>query len=104
MKLYQFVISALLVVTWGAPAATADPSDQTTYTIIFNGTGLLPTAGSFTYDPDTQVFTNFMVKWNGTDFDLTSSANSIGPFPLALDCLYNSYPTASGIRLLEGFL
>ena len=69
----QVVVGVLLVVAFGGPAAKADMLDQTTYTINFTGTTPLPT-GSFTYDPDTKLFSNFLVTWNGTQFDLTSAA------------------------------
>jgi hypothetical protein len=50
-----------------------------TYNISFNGTGLLPTSGSFNYDP-VNGFSNFLVYWpqilGTTPFDLTSAANN----------------------------
>jgi hypothetical protein len=59
-----------------APAAMADPIDLTPYTLSFSGSPLLPSSGSFTYDPDTPHFTSFLVTWQGIIFDLTSSANA----------------------------
>jgi hypothetical protein len=37
---------------------------------------LLPTSGSFGYDPAVG-FTNFIVNWDGESFDLTSAANNL---------------------------
>jgi hypothetical protein len=49
----------------------------TTYEINFQASvGLAPTSGSFTYDSANQIFSNFLVDWSGTFFDLTSSANA----------------------------
>lgn len=77
MMSHHFGLSLVLIAAaLGAKAAKADPIDLTTYTINFTGTGLLPTAGSFTYDPDTPNFTSFSVTYDGLIFDLTSSANA----------------------------
>jgi hypothetical protein len=60
------------------------------HTINFNGTGLVPTTGSFDYNTTTEVFSNFEVFWPqilgtppcqpltgvGCPFDLTSAANN----------------------------
>lgn len=47
------------------------------YTINFTTTaGTAPTAGSFTYDDSTGLFSNFQVLWDVYTFDLTSSANT----------------------------
>jgi len=88
----QFVVGILLIVAFAGPAAKADMVDQTTYTINFTGTTPLPT-GSFTYDPDTKLFSNFLVTWNGTQFDLTSSANNLVYPPVYLFCLANFAPS-----------
>ena len=48
------------------------------YNIQFSGgtvSGTLPT-GSFDYDPATPAFSNFVVEWNGLNFNLTGGANS----------------------------
>lgn len=35
-----------------------------------------PTSGSFFYDSDVPVFSNFLVVWNGISFDMTAAANN----------------------------
>lgn len=48
------------------------------YNIQFSGstvTGTLPT-GSFSYDAATPAFSNFIVEWNGLNFNLTGGANA----------------------------
>lgn len=35
-----------------------------------------PTSGSFFYDPDVPVFSNFFVVWNTITFDMTAAANA----------------------------
>lgn len=97
----QVVVGVLLVVAFGGPAAKADMLDQTTYTINFTGTTPLPT-GSFTYDPDTKLFSNFLVTWNGTQFDLTSSANSLVFPPVYLTCLDSSTPITATFDFMKG--
>lgn len=72
---HQLVIFVLLTGLC-VPVAMADPIDLTTYTINFTGSGTLPTAGTFTYDPDTPNFTSFLVTWKGLTFDLTNAANA----------------------------
>jgi len=98
---HQLGISILLMAAFGPPAAMADLMDLTTYTINFTGNGLLPTAGSFTFDPDTPKFSNFLVTWDGTIFDLTSSANAptiFGPPP----CIGLATGAAATYILLSG--
>jgi hypothetical protein len=76
-------IGVLLIAAFGAPAASADLADLTQYKIEFTGTGVMPTAASFTYDPDTATFSSFLVTWDSLSFDLTNAANtlSFGPNP-----------------------
>jgi hypothetical protein len=45
-----------------------------TYDITFTGTGILPTAGSFTYDSTNPAFSDFMT-WDVFPIWLTGSAN-----------------------------
>ncbi len=97
----QFAV-LLIAVACGVPPAMADVVDQVTYTINFTGSGILPTSGSFTYDPDTTTFTSFLVTWNGTTFDLTSGANApvLGtPDP---PCLGGATGAAASFDLLTG--
>jgi hypothetical protein len=75
MKLFPMWICVFLIAALAAPAAMADTKDAVTYTINFTGTAPFPTAGSFTYDPDTHTFSSFVVTWRGISFDLTTSAN-----------------------------
>jgi hypothetical protein len=102
VKLYQLSISALLSAVIGAPAAMADVVDQVKYTINFTGTGTLPTAGSFTWDPDTTSFAAFSVTWDGTTFDLTSDANAPFIFPATPPCLGGATGAAGSFALLTG--
>lgn len=70
------IVLALGILCGAATMAQAAPID---YTITFTVTDFgapAPVAGSFTYDADTPLFTNFHVLWNGQDFDLTGSANA----------------------------
>jgi hypothetical protein len=103
MMRHQLGISILLLAAIGPPAAMADLLDSTTYTINFTGGPLLPTAGSFTYDPDTPNFTNFLVTWDGVPFDLTSAANDpiigIGGNP---PCIGAATGAAATFLLLSG--
>ena len=48
------------------------------YNIQFTTTSGSPTpaSGSFFYDPDVPVFSNFLVVWNGISFDMTAAANN----------------------------
>jgi len=99
---HQLGIGALLVAALCAPVAVAGPIDATTYTINFMGRGTLPTAGSFTYDPNTPIFTNFLVTWQGLTFDLTSSANVPQMSPTIPGCLSGMSGAASSFALLSG--
>jgi len=80
----------------------ADPVDATTYTMNFAGTGTLPTAGSFIYDPDTSSFTNFSVTWIGLTFDLISSANAPSTSATIPSCLSGMSGGAASFALLSG--
>jgi hypothetical protein len=82
-----------------ATLAHAAPIDYNiTFTLTDPGAPL-PTAGSFTYDADTPLFTNFHVIWNNQDFDLTSAAN--GPYNSGLCSGALSGP-AGGFAILSG--
>ena len=69
---------ALGILCGAATMAQAAPIDYTITFTVTDGNAPLPAAGSFTYDADTPLFTNFHVIWNGQDFDLTGSANAPG--------------------------
>jgi hypothetical protein len=80
----QVGIRLVVLALFAAPVATADLLDSAAYTIAFTGTGVMPTAASFTYDPDTATFSSFLVTWDSLSFDLTNDANTlsfIGPVP-----------------------
>jgi len=66
------LIALLLATAFGIPATAA----STLYNINFSGSGVLPTAGSFTYNAGTSTFSAFSVTWDSFNFDLTNSANS----------------------------
>jgi hypothetical protein len=93
------IVLALGILCGAATMAQAAPID---YTITFTVTAFgapAPAAGSFTYDADAPLFTNFHVVWNGQDFDLTGSANA--PFD---DGFCNSplSGAAKGFSILSG--
>jgi len=70
------MVLALGILCGAATMAQAAPIDYTiTFTVTDSGAPA-PAAGSFTYDADTPLFTNFHVLWNGQDFDLTGAANN----------------------------
>lgn len=75
----------------------------TTYDISFNSliTGaLLPTAGTFTYDSTTQMFTDFRVNWDNYTWDLRGAANNplIEGAPVA--CIGGTTGAAASFELL----
>jgi hypothetical protein len=68
--------------------ATSAIGSPITYNIAFTAVGILPTAGSFTYDsaaPLNSRFTNFTVTWDSRLFNLTSVANTGESF-VGTDC------------------
>ena len=78
-------ISAILFVAIGAPIAKAAPIPFTiNFTVQYSPS---PSVGSFNYDDVTHKFTEFLVQWNGVQFDLTAPANSPGFYPGASTCL-----------------
>jgi hypothetical protein len=90
---------ALGILSGVAPLAQAAPIDYTITFTVTEGDAPLPAAGSFTYDADTPLFTNFHVIWNNQDFDLTSSAN--GPYNGGL-CGGSLSGPAGGFAILSG--
>jgi hypothetical protein len=70
------VMLALGILGGFATVATAAPIDYNITFTVTDGDAPLPAAGSFTYDADAPLFTNFHVIWNNHDFDLTSAANA----------------------------
>lgn len=102
MKRNLMYICLLLIVALGAPVARADVADAATYSIFFVGTPPFPTAGSFTYDPDIQTFSSFLVTWNGITFDLTSAANAPVVSATPPPCLGSATGGAASFALLNG--
>jgi hypothetical protein len=93
------MVLALGILGGAATMAQAAPID---YTIAFTVTdpgAPLPAAGSFTYDADTPLFTNFHVIWNGLDFDLTGAANA--PYDSGF-CNSPLSGAAEGFAMLSG--
>jgi hypothetical protein len=82
-----------------ATFAQAAPIDYNITFTVTDGDAPLPAAGSFTYDADTPLFTNFHIIWNNQDFDLTSAAN--GPYNSGLCSGALSGP-AGGFAILSG--
>jgi hypothetical protein len=93
------VVLALGILSGVAPVAQAAPIDYTITFTATTGNAPLPAAGSFTYDADTPLFTNFHVIWNNQDFDLTAAAN--GPFNSGL-CGGSLSGPAGGFAILSG--
>jgi hypothetical protein len=98
---YQLGVGLLLFATFGAPPALADLVD---YTIAFSGAGILPTAGSFTYDSNTATFSSFEVTWDLISFDLTAAANSpvTSPTFFVTGCLTGLTGGVASFTLLSG--
>jgi hypothetical protein len=90
---------ALGILSGVAPLAQAAPIDYTITFTVTDGDAPLPAGGSFTYDADTPLFTNFHVTWNNQDFDLTSAAN--GPYNSGL-CGGSLSGPAGGFAILSG--
>jgi hypothetical protein len=99
MMRLQWGIGVLLIAALGAPAAKAD-----VYQINFTGDpgNLLPTAGSFTYDPTVQTFTAFTVTWDSIAFDLTNFANAPSASPAFPGCIGSNTGGAAAFALLSG--
>jgi hypothetical protein len=96
----QCGIGVLLIAALGAPAAKAD-----VYQINFtSGPGeLLPTAGSFTYDPTAHTFTTFLVTWDSVVFDMTAFANAPSDESFAFPgCVGGNTGGAAAFALLSG--
>jgi hypothetical protein len=94
--------NAAILIMLGVALPCAMLAGPVTYDISFTGTGLLPTAASFTYDPNTATFTAFSVTWDGLLFDLTSSANAprrTSPDPACISPLTGG---AASFALLSG--
>ena len=68
-----------------------------TYFVNFSGGSTLPALGLFTYDA-TSGFSNFLVSWNSTLFDLTSAANAPG---VGGACPGASSSPATGFALMD---
>ncbi len=93
MRRYQLTPILTLLFALSAPSAWAG-----SYTINFtlNAPSVLaPTSGTFDYDP-ASGFSNFLVNWDGEQYDLTAGANS----PLGSGC--GTYNAALSFALIEG--
>jgi hypothetical protein len=76
----SFRTTGFALVLFSLTFATAAHAAAIDYTMTFTlteGSGPPPT-GSFTYDADATLFTNFHVFWQGVDFDVTNATNSPG--------------------------
>src|SRR4051794_5058687 len=67
--------ACLLLGSGWAAVAEATP---VTYVVDFSGSGTLPSParGVFKYDAAASTFSDFLVRWDETVFDLTSEANA----------------------------
>ena len=61
-----------------ATAALSVQAATNVYTLQFTGANPAPTGG-FIYDDSAKVFKNFIVRYQGINFDLTASANANRP-------------------------
>lgn len=89
MKVLIVAAAAALALA-ASPAAAAPTSYQISFWCPGEGTPISdgscanpPTAGSFTYDPDTLQFADFHVTWMDRDYDLTGSANAPTVTPMS---------------------
>ncbi len=90
-----------LILFFLAAAATNLMADPIVYDINFTTNyGDAPTSGSFSYDPTTETFSDFIVVWDSVTFDLTSSANS--PYTNDELCMGNLSGGAAGFTILDG--
>ena len=95
MRLRGIGLLILLAATLASPSvAKAAPM---TYFVNFTGGLTLPALGVFSYDA-TSGFSNFLVSWNGTLFDLTSAANAPG---VGGGCPGASSSSATGFALMD---
>jgi hypothetical protein len=71
-------------------------------TITFTGAppGPLTPTGSFAYNTTTNLFTSFVVVWNGITFDLSGSANSPQIFGAGPACLAGATGAPAALALL----
>jgi len=74
MRKSLWIVLAALLAVIGAPNARADTITSGTITFTLGGTGIAPTAGSFSYDNTTNKFTSLTVVWDGITFDLSFGA------------------------------
>lgn len=85
------LILFLLVILHAAVACAAPISYNINFTLK-PGSTVLPSSGSFRYDQDTGLFSDFIVVFYGTSYDLTSSANSPWRYPTTGgDCDQSNY-------------
>jgi hypothetical protein len=87
-------VAALLLVSISSLSQAAPLS----YFIEFSGAADRPEVGLFTYDAATSTFSNFLVSWKNTVFDLTGSANA--PF-VGSACPGTGSSAATGFALMN---
>ena len=95
MALFASLIAAAVLSC--APAFAAPAIYYLAFTTT---TGVAPSSGSFTYDPDVPEFTSFDVFWSGTDFDFTGWANQ--PIAGGYDPLCPDRTALTTFKLLSG--
>jgi hypothetical protein len=92
------IIGSLAAVFAAAPLAAAPTHYDFSFTLASGS--IAPTSGVFDYDSSTQVFTDFVVRWNGLTFDLTAAANA----PIVLGTIYPAQCGVTGAALAFAFL
>ena len=95
MRRYQLTPILTLLFALSAQSAWAG-SYTINFTPLPTSGAFAPTSGTFDYDP-ASGFSNFLVTWDGGQFDLTASANS----PAGSGC-GGTYNAALSFALIEG--
>jgi hypothetical protein len=88
---------------FGPLSADAAPMDYTINFALGNASnGIVPTSGSFTFDSANNLFSNFVVEWEGLTFDLTSEANTPSIQGNVSSCLGSATGGDASFLLLSG--
>jgi hypothetical protein len=99
------VLFAIVLALFTVSVANADSIH---YTINFSPIDDPAPSGSFTYDANVPVFTNFLVTWQGLPYNFTSAANLMGSpnsggrIQGVVPCLGGQTGAAASFALLSG--
>jgi hypothetical protein len=78
MRKSLWIILAVLLVAFGAPAAHADTVTDGILNFTLISGGPAPTAGSFVFDNSTGLFLSYTVSWDGAVYNFAPPANIVG--------------------------